>query len=39
MNTDILIFVGFIIGMVVAYVIDYTADIFFKWMERRNRNG
>ena len=39
MSTVGLIFIGFIIGMVSAYVIDYTAELFFRWWERRNRDG
>lgn len=39
MNTAGLIFIGFIIGMVSAYVIDYTAELFFRWWERRDRDG
>ena len=39
MSTVGLIFIGFIIGMVSAYVIDYTAELFFRWLERRNRDG
>jgi hypothetical protein len=39
MSTAGLIFIGFIIGMVSAYVIDFTAELFYGWWERRNRDG